>query len=70
MYMADIEIVENLDKYLDDFYYWKLSSEFDVKDFVIYLWKEKGADTITFVKNVGVYPNLTDEYKKIRWHNF
>ena len=73
LYMAEREIVENLDDYIEDFYS-RLPSHgirvFDETDFVRYLHRKKGAESISLVKTVGNDAELPEEWKGIRWYNF
>ena len=66
-------IMENLDDYIEDFYS-QLPSHglcvFDETDFVRYLHRKIGAESISLVKIVGNDAELPEEWRGIRWYNF
>lgn len=70
LYEVDKMILDNFDKLLEEFFAWKKTNCYDETLFVEFLKKNIGENSIKFIKIVGQYPNIENEYKDIKWFNF
>ncbi|WP_425756532.1 SF0329 family protein [Ihubacter sp. rT4E-8] len=67
LYIADDAVLDHFEELTDTF---PRAQTFCEQDFVAYVKEKIGKNAIHFVKVVGNYPRIEQEYKRIWWYNF
>jgi hypothetical protein len=82
LYKVDKEILNNFDELIEEFYKWKKTKCYDETLFVKFLKNKFGANSIEFIRIVGLYGgkinqktgniehDIEEEYKDTKWYNF
>lgn len=67
LYQVSHEIIQEFQALVEAFPH---GNEYSYEDFVDYVKKVKGNDSIQFIEVVGCYPEVDAKYKKVFWYNF
>ncbi len=72
LYEVCKNIISDFDSILEEFYNQKNTKNYDEQQFVEYLKKKFGKESIRFIKNLGCLDsdNIPSEYSNVKWHNF